>query len=89
MAVYNESLSFPPCTTQVCLNISTHDDALPEGNEQIYVTLSRGPNLDSGIYLDPATTMAAITIVDNDGELLHSIYLSALSVCTLLYSVSC
>ena len=68
VTVSNESLSFPPCTTKVCFNITTHDDTLPEGNEEFHMTLSRGPDLNSRIHLDHIMNMAVVTVLDDDGE---------------------
>ncbi|CAI8040290.1 Proprotein convertase subtilisin/kexin type 9 [Geodia barretti] len=68
VTVSNESLSFAPCTTNVCFNITTHDDTLPEGNEEFHVILSRGPDLNSRIHLDHIMNMAVVTVLDDDGE---------------------
>ena len=67
-AVSNKSLKFLPCTTEVCINISTHHDNLVEGDEEFYVRLSTDPDLHGEVYLEYSLSMAVVTIVDNDGE---------------------
>ena len=56
----------PPCTSQICVNIETVNDELIEGDENLYVSLTRGTNWDSRILLNHSHS--EVTIEDDDGE---------------------
>ena len=65
-AVSDWSLVFPVCATVSCVNITTINDSLLEGDETFRVTLSRAPDLHKGIRIGRDT--ALVTIADDDGE---------------------
>ncbi|CAI8026684.1 FRAS1-related extracellular matrix protein 2 [Geodia barretti] len=54
----------PPCTSLVCVNIETVNDELIEGDENLYVSLTRGFSWDSRILLN--RTHSEVTIEDDD-----------------------
>ena len=56
----------PPCTSQICVDIQTVNDELIEGDENLYVSLTRGINWDSRILLN--RTHSVVTIEDDDCE---------------------
>ena len=57
---------FSPCTSQVCVELETINDELVEGDENLFVSLSRGNNWDSRLSLN--RTHAQVTIEDDDCE---------------------
>ncbi|CAI8026680.1 FRAS1-related extracellular matrix protein 2 [Geodia barretti] len=54
----------PPCISLVCVNIETVTDELIEGDEKLYVSLTRGINWDSRILLNHSHS--EVTIEDDD-----------------------
>ena len=56
----------PPCISLVCVNIETVTDELIEGDEKLYVSLTRGFSSDSRILLN--RTHSEVTIEDDDSE---------------------
>ena len=60
-------LTFQPCQTVACSNVTVVDDEIAEGNETFSVMLERSDTLDSRIKL--STSAANLTILsDNDGK---------------------
>ena len=57
---------FPPCTPELCFTITTVDDELAEGDEEFYVTLSRGSNWDNRVNLTQKS--AQVSIIDDDSK---------------------
>ena len=57
---------FPPCTSQICVTIETINDELVERNENLYVSLTKGMNLDPRISL--TQTRSEVVIEDDDCE---------------------
>ena len=49
----------------MCRQIPIFDDIICEGDELFNVGLS---TTDSGVNLNPVTSMGTITIIDNDGK---------------------
>ena len=58
--------SVPPCTSLVCVNIETVNDELIEGDENLYVSITRGIEWDSRISL--TQTRSEVVIEDDDCE---------------------
>ena len=56
----------PPCTSQICVNIETVNDVLIEGDENLYVSITRGISWDSRISL--TQTRSEVVIEDDDCE---------------------
>ena len=57
---------FPPCTAERCADIVTINDEIVEGDENLYVSVTRDSNWDSRIRL--IRSRAEITIEDDDCE---------------------
>ena len=57
----------PPCISPFCVTIETVNDELIEGDENLYVSLTRGMNLDSRISLT-RPTRSEVVIEDDDCE---------------------
>ena len=57
---------FPPCTAERCADIVTINDEIVEGDENLYVSVTRDSNWDSRIRL--TRYRAEITIEDDDCE---------------------
>ena len=68
VAVSNQSVRFAPCAPEYCINISTINDEVVDGEERFFVTLSRSASLDSRINVDHKSARAEIVIIDDDGE---------------------
>ena len=58
--------SIPPCTSQICATIETVNDVLIEGDENLYVSITRGISWDSRISL--TQTRSEVVIEDDDCE---------------------
>ncbi|CAI8041944.1 Extracellular matrix protein FRAS1, partial [Geodia barretti] len=54
----------PPCTSLFCVNLETVNDELIEGDENLYVSLTRGFSWDSRIILN--RSHSEVTIEDDD-----------------------
>ena len=65
-AMSNWNVSFSPCSMETCIDITTHNDSLVEGDEEFYIELSSGPNLHRGIHI--GRSFALVTIFDDDGQ---------------------
>ena len=59
-------LTFPACETRACEEVTIIDDDILETTESFNATLTRTPNLDPRITLDPFN--AVVIILDNDGR---------------------
>ena len=57
---------FPPCTAERCADIVTINDEIVEGDENLYVSVTRDSNWDNKIRL--IRHLAEITIEDDDCE---------------------
>ena len=57
---------FPPCTAEICADIETINDEIVEGDENLYVSVTRDSNWDNRIRL--TRHRAEITIEDDDCE---------------------
>ena len=79
-AVSNWNVGFSPCSMKTCIDITTHNDSLVEGDEEFYIELSSGQNLHRGIHIGRSS--ALVTIVDDDGEWYKMISLLAAIICT-------
>ena len=79
-AVSNWNVGFSPCSMETCIDITTHNDPLVEGDEEFYIELSSGPDLHRGINI--VKSSALVTIVDDDGEWYKMISLLAAIICT-------
>ena len=61
-----EIVTFEPCDTRQCVNVTIIDDLAEEAqNETFLFTLERTPGLDERIILEPVN--GEVVIVDNDG----------------------
>ena len=84
MTVADEMLLFEPDSTdQQCVNVSTVADTALEEDETLFVVLSTN---DLDVSINPAT--AAVTIIDNDSELLYLYYHLSTAYLLALY-VAC
>ena len=64
------SVTIPAGTMSVSFNVSVIDDNIFEANESLILTIDQS-SLPSRVVVQP-DCMAIVTIVDDDGELLHS-----------------
>ena len=67
---------FPPCTSEVCVTITTVNDELVEGNENFSVSLTRGPQWDSRISI--SRSKSEVVIIDDDRKWRATIYYTPL-----------
>ena len=56
----------PPCTSQICATIETVNNELIEGDENLYLSITRGIEWDSRISL--TQTRSEVVIEDDDCE---------------------
>ena len=64
LALGPDEARFPPCTSEVCVTITTVNDELVEGNENFSVSLMRGPQWDSRISF--RRSKSEVVIFDDD-----------------------
>ena len=64
MALSSEEVRFSPCTSEVCANITTVNDELVEGDENFFLSMTRGPAWDSRIYFH--RSRSEVVILDDD-----------------------
>ena len=60
LALGPDEARFPPCTSEVCVTITTVNDELVEGNENFSVSLMRGPQWDNRISFSRSKSEAVI-----------------------------
>ena len=72
-AVTEQRERFPPCTSEICINIATNDDELVEGEETFTVSLKKSDDLDQRISIGRSTSTVAIE--DEDCEWLSCLQL--------------
>ena len=64
LALGPDEVRFPPCTSEICVTITTVNDELVEGNENFSVSLMRGPEWDSRISF--SRSKSEVVIFDDD-----------------------
>ena len=72
----------PPCTAERCVDIVTINDELVEGDENLYVSVTRDPYWDSRLHL---TRSRSLVTIENDDSKCHMLSLSCISF--LLYTL--
>ena len=64
MALSSEEVRFAPCTSEVCATITTVNDDLVEGNENFFLSMTRGPQWD--IRISIRRSRSDVVILDDD-----------------------
>ena len=66
MSLSQTEIRFPPCTDERCVDIVTINDELIEGDENLYVSVTRDPNWDPRINI--TRPRSDVLIEDDDGK---------------------
>ena len=64
MALSSEEVRFVPCALEVCTSISTVNDELVEGDENFFLSLTRGAQWDNRISI--SHSRSEVVILDDD-----------------------
>ena len=59
-------MTFAPCESNHCVNVSFTDDAVDEPDETFSVSLTRSSNTPAFVFLSSVT--GEVVIADDDGE---------------------
>ena len=62
----DEMMTFAPCESKHCVNVSITDDAVDEPDETFSVSLTRSSNTPAFVFLSSVT--GEVVIADDDGE---------------------
>ena len=64
VALSSEEVRFGPCHSEVCATITTVNDELIEGDENFFLSMTRGPEWDSRISF--SRSRSEVVILDDD-----------------------
>ena len=74
-----QDITFTAGQTSAIANINIIDDADIEGDEIFVILLNMGSALPAGVSIDNPF-QAAVTILDNDGELFTSVFKAIVAI---------